>query len=142
MPIRQRLASQTPLDKHRFIQRLDEDKQRRVLFVGDGLNDAAAMAWSHASIAAGHSPGAVRETADLLALQSDFAALPRVIVLARQTSAMIRGNIRVSLAYNAAGVALGFFGWLHPVTAALLMTVSSLAVILRSMQLLEKDTAS
>lgn len=137
VPIARRLAGQTPLDKHRFIQSLDE-RHARVLFAGDGLNDAAAMAWSHASVAAAHSPAAVRETADLLSLEPGFANLPAAISVARQTTALIRGNIRVSLGYNLIGMALAFFGWLHPVTAALLMTVSSLAVILRSMQLLEQ----
>lgn len=137
VPISRRMSAQTPLDKHRFVEGLDA-RHQHVLFVGDGLNDAAAMAWSHASVAAAHSPAAVRETADLLALQAGFAQLPAALNVARQTTALIRSNIRVSLAYNAIGVALAFAGWLHPVTAALLMTVSSLAVILRSMQLLEQ----
>jgi Cu2+-exporting ATPase/Cu+-exporting ATPase len=138
IPVADRMVCQGPLDKLEFVRGAGAAGSK-VLFAGDGLNDAAAMAWSHVGLAAPQAAPAVREIAGLIALTPDWEELPRALAIARATSRCVVRNIGVSLAYNVIGMALAAAGWLHPVTAAVLMMVSSLIVILWSLQLLEQD---
>lgn len=138
IPISRRMSRQGPLEKKQFVESITATG-RRVLFVGDGLNDVAAMAWSHASLAASQSNPAVRESADFLALGANWNQFPKALKIARRTVRRISSNITLSLIYNASGMTLATAGILHPVTAAILMTASSLLVILLSLQLLEQS---
>jgi P-type E1-E2 ATPase len=111
-----------------------------VLFVGDGINDAAAMAESDISIAVGHE-GLTREVADIEWPAPDLSFLPKAITLSRQTVRLVRSNLIFALCYNIAGIAVAAAGFIHPVVAALLMTTSSCVVTFRSLQPLESDGA-
>lgn len=139
IPIRQQLVRQTPLDKHTAIQSL-QARGSRVLFVGDGLNDVAAMAWSATSMTLSTSTELVRDVSGFIMLHQDWRALPQAIQIARAARRTIRRNIGLSLGYNAVGVTLAALGWLHPVTAALIMLASSLTVILDSMRLMDWES--
>ena len=112
---------------------------RTVLFVGDGLNDAAAMAEADAAIAVAGAAPLARESADALLTDDDLAAIPRAIDLARRAARVIQSNIRLAVAYNLAGMAVAAAGWLHPVAAALIMTCSSLIVTWRSLRALHDE---
>ena len=105
---------------------------RVVLFVGDGVNDAAAMAAADASVAVSEGTELASEVADVRWAAHDARALPEAVRTARQTVQIVRGNVVFAIAYNAIGVALAISGTLHPVAATLLMTCSSLIVTWRA----------
>lgn len=125
------LASLRPEDKVAEVVRLHAEG-RRILFVGDGVNDAAAMAGSEVSVAVTSGAELAAEIADISWHSGDLRALPWAIGLARATVGTIRSNLRFALVYNVAGVALAVAGLLHPVAAAILMTCSSLVVTWRA----------
>lgn len=136
IPIREQLTRQTPAGKQVLIEDL-QAKGRQVLFAGDGLNDSAAMAWSHVSCSAPDSTELVRDLSGLLFLHRDWSQLARAVVIARKTRQVVRWNIAFSLAYNLVGIGFAAAGWLPPVASALLMMASSLTVILYSMHLMD-----
>jgi cation transport ATPase len=136
IPIRERYSRQTPATKHALIDEL-QDRGHHVLFAGDGLNDTAAMAWSHVSCAAPESADLVQDLSGLVFLHRDWSQLSSAILIARKTRQVVRWNIGFSLAYNLVGIAFAAAGWLPPVASALLMMASSLTVILYTMHLMD-----
>jgi Cu2+-exporting ATPase/Cu+-exporting ATPase len=139
LPLPEMLSRMTPEQKLAVVR----EKKRHgetVLFVGDGINDAAAMAESDISIAVGHE-GLTREVADIEWPAPDLSFLPKAITLSRQTVRLVRSNLIFALCYNIAGIAVAAAGFIHPVVAALLMTTSSCVVTFRSLQPLESDGA-
>jgi P-type E1-E2 ATPase len=136
IPIGEQFVRQSPIDKHGAIEKLQK-RGNKVLFVGDGLNDIAAMAWSETSLTLSTSVELVRDVSGFVMLHQNWRALPEAIEIARAARRTIRRNIGFSLAYNAVGITLAALGWLHPVAAALLMLASSLTVILDSMRLMD-----
>jgi cation transport ATPase len=139
IPARTRLARRSPADKHALIQDLHR-QGRKVLFAGDGLNDSAAMAWSHVACAAPDSVELVRDVCGLVFLHRDWRRLSEAIQIARKVRQVVRWNIAFSLTYNLAGIAVAVTGYLHPIASALTMTTSSLTVILYSMHLMDWET--
>lgn len=112
-----------------FIQRKNE-----IIYVGDGINDAAAMAKSTASIAIIEGAALTQSTASALVFRSQLSVLPAAIQLARKIQKTIKGNMLFAACYNLIGMSLAATGVLHPVVAALLMLVSSLTVSFRTLQ--------
>ena len=141
IPISHQLSRQSPAQKHALIEELQR-QGHYVLFAGDGLNDTAAMAWSHVSCAAPGSAELVQDLSGLICLHRDWSQLAAAIVIARKTRQVVRWNIACSLSYNVAGIALAAAGWLPPVASALLMMASSLTVILYSMHLMDWEPSS
>lgn len=134
IPVKTRMSRQSPADKQALLRDL-ASQGRKVLFAGDGLNDTAAMAWSHVACAAPESAELVRDLSGLVFLHRDWIQLAKAIRIARKVRQVVRWNIGFSLAYNLIGMAFAALGWLHPVAAALMMTASSLTVIIYSMHL-------
>lgn len=132
------LAGLGPEEKLGQVQRL-EAAGRRVLFVGDGVNDAAAMAASHVSVAVGEGAELAREVAALAWHGRHLADLAAGLEASRAAVATIRSNLGFAAAYNLTGVALAAAGVLHPIVAALLMTCSSLIVTWRAAGLGDPD---
>ena len=141
IPARLRLSRVSPTEKHALIQQLHADG-RKVLFAGDGLNDSAAMAWSHVACAAPDSVELVQDVCELIFLHRDWRRLSEAIQIARKVRQVVRWNIAFSLAYNLVGIALAVAGSLHPMASAIMMTLSSLTVILYSMHLMDWETTS
>jgi heavy metal translocating P-type ATPase len=105
---------------------------RRVLFVGDGSNDLAALGEAHVAVAAVDANQSVSAAADATLHARDPRVLVESIVAARLVVGRLRGTLYFALAYNLVGVTAAAAGLLHPVLAAVLMMGSSLVVNLRA----------
>ena len=124
------LAGMSPEEKLREVEKL-RAAGHKVLFIGDGINDAPAMAASTASIALASGSELPRETAGLELNGQDLRVVPQSIALCRATVRAIRRNIAFAACYNIIGIGLAAAGILHPIAAALIMLVSSLTVTWR-----------
>jgi heavy metal translocating P-type ATPase len=126
-------AGLTPEGK---LARVEELKTagRCVVFVGDGVNDAAAMSTAQASIAMQAGAELARAAAMAVFAGDDLRFLPRAIRVARAARRSIHTNLLFAAAYNVAGMALAAAGVLHPVVAALLMVGSSAFVSVNALR--------
>lgn len=127
-------AEQLPEDK---VATLADARKRfgPVAMIGDGLNDAPALAVSDVGIALGCGADLSRESAAICLLANDLARLPWTIQLARQTVRIIRQNLFWSFSYNILGIAIAASGGLSPIFSAGAMVASSVFVVSNSLRL-------
>lgn len=124
----------TPFEKVGVVERL-QASGRKVLMVGDGLNDAAALAKAHASMAPGSAVDASQNAADLVFSGGGLRSVPESIRIARAARRRVLENFAFSALYNLLAAPAAIFGLVNPFVAAIAMSGSSLVVILNALRL-------
>jgi len=123
-----------PENKSGKVKRL-QDAGRKVIMVGDGINDAPALVQSNVGIAIGNGTDVAIESAEVVLINGDLNGVVKSIKLSKQTIAVIKQNLFWAFVYNVIGIPLAAFGLLNPMFAALAMSLSSVSVISNSLRL-------
>jgi len=127
-------AGLLPQEKVAVVERLQR-AGHQVAMVGDGVNDAAALATARLGLALGTGTDAAMEAGDITLVQGQMHTVPQAIRLSRRTARILRENLLWAFGYNLAALPLAAFGLLNPMIAGLAMALSSVAVVSNSLRL-------
>jgi Cu2+-exporting ATPase len=131
-------AAAGPIEKVEHLERLKRDG-RRILMVGDGLNDAAALAAAHASVSPGTGVNVSQAAADMVLTTDKLSPIVDAIDVARAARRLVLQNFAFAAVYNALAVPLAAAGQVTPLIAAVAMSASSIVVMLNASRLAARD---
>ncbi|HAI73757.1 MAG TPA: heavy metal translocating P-type ATPase [Candidatus Moranbacteria bacterium] len=132
--IDQVLAEVLPAQKSSEIKRL-QDAGEKVVFVGDGINDAPSLIQADLGIAMGNATDIAKEAGQIILMQNNLQKVVEAILISQKTFLVIRQNLFWAFFYNVAAIPLAIAGVLNPAIAAAAMSFSSVSVILNSLRI-------
>jgi P-type E1-E2 ATPase len=128
------MARKSPVEKADAIRKMQE-QGRGVMMVGDGINDAPALVQADVGMAMGRATDIALESADMVLMRVSLGLIPDSLGLSKKIYRVIRQNLFWAFIYNIVALPLAVMGILHPIIAALSMTLSSLSVVGNSVRL-------